>query len=227
MCASFLGGGFRTDCTEYLMVDNSAGNHWCAYTGIAHLLDQARGRFIVLCHQDVRLLSDGANELATRLGQLTARDPAWALAGNAGVRDDGQFALRITDPHGAGQSRGPFPARVASLDENFIVVRAATGIRPSATLSGFHLYGTDLCLQARGVGRSAWVIDFHLRHLSSGRVDAGFLRQQEEFERCWGRRLGRSERIRTTCTTLTLRAGFASALLGEWRLSRRRARLGV
>lgn len=227
MCASLLGGGFRSDCAEYLMVDNTAGNAWCAYTGIAHLLDQARGRYIILCHQDIRLLSDGAVELATRLDQLTVRDPGWGLAGNAGVTGEGILALRITDPHGAGQSRGPFPTRVVSLDENFIVLRAAAGIRPSATLSGFHLYGTDLCLQARSFGRSAWVIDFHLRHLSGGRVDAGFLRQQALFERSWGRRLGRSERIRTTCTTLTLRAGFASGLLGEWRLSRRRARLGV
>jgi hypothetical protein len=135
------------------------------------------------------------------------------------------LALRITDPHGTGQRIGPFPARVVSLDENFLVVRAASRIRPSTTLSGFHLYGTDLCLQARAAGRSAWVIDFHLRHLSAGRVDSNFLRQQAAFEENWGRRLGRSERIRTTCTTLTLRAGFASALLGEWRLSRRRARL--
>jgi hypothetical protein len=58
-------------------------------------------------------------------------------------------------------------------------------------------------------------------------VDLGFLDQQEAFEREWGARLGRSERIRTTCTTLTLRAGLASSLLGGWRLARRRARLGA
>lgn len=227
MCASFRGGGFDRHNSEFLCIDNSAGNLFCAYAGIDRLIEEARGRFVVLCHQDVRLLSDGAAELTARLAELTERDPNWALAGNAGVRPDGEFAVRITDPHGAGQNRGPFPALVNSLDENFIVVRRDAGVRPSATLSGFHLYGTDLCLQARAVGRTAWVVDFHLRHLSAGRVDAGFLRQQEAFERQWGARLGRSERIRTTCTTLTLRAGLASRLLGGWRLYRRRARLGA
>jgi hypothetical protein len=227
MRASFVGGGFVPGTAEFLRLDNSAGNTWCAYTGLAHLLDAARGEYVVLCHQDVRLLSDGAAELAARLTELTERDPSWALAGNAGVRPCGTMALRITDPHGPGQSRGPFPAQVTSLDENFIVVRRDAGIRPSAMLTGFHLYGTDLCLQARAAGRSAWVVDFHLRHLSAGRVDAGFLDQQEAFERQWGARLGRSERIRTTCTTLTLRAGLASSLLGGWRLYRRRARLGA
>jgi hypothetical protein len=227
MRASFLAGGFGEDCTEYLSLDNSQGNRWCAYAGIARLLDAARGRYAILCHQDVRLLSDGRAELAARLAELEARAPDWALAGNAGVRPDGALAIRITDPHGEDQKRGPFPARVASLDENFLVVRGDAGIRPSARLTGFHLYGTDLCLQARAAGRGAWVVDFHLRHLSAGRVDAGFLALQEAFERQWGARLGRSERIRTTCTTLTLRAGIASSLLGRWRLARRRARLGV
>ena len=227
MCASFRGGGFGPENSEFVCLDNSRVNLFCAYTGIARLLEEARGTHVVLCHQDVRLLSDGAQQLAARLAELTERDPLWALAGNAGVRPDGTLALRITDPHGAGQCRGPLPAQVASLDENFIVVRRDSGIRPTATLSGFHLYGTDLCLQARAAGRTAWVVDFHLRHLSAGRVDLGFLDQQEAFERQWGARLGRSERIRTTCTTLTLRSGLASSLLGGWRLARARARLGA
>ncbi len=188
MRASFMGGGFSADLAEFLHLDNSAGNGWCAYVGLRRLLDAARGRYVVLCHQDVRLLSDGAAELASRLADLTDAAPDWGVAGNAGVRPDGSLALRITDPHGAGQSRGPFPAQVLSLDENFIVVRREAGLRPSEMLSGFHLYGTDLCLQARMAGHSAWVIDFHLRHLSPGHVDAGFLRQQEAFERQWGQR---------------------------------------
>jgi hypothetical protein len=227
MRTSFTAGGFTDDRTEYLTLDNSGGNIWCAYSGITRLLEAARGRYAIFCHQDVRLLSDGLAVLAARLADLDRRAPDWALAGNAGMRADGRPALRITDPHGADQRSGPFPARVVSLDENFLVVRGDAGIRPSARLSGFHLYGTDLCLQARAAGRSAWVVDFHLRHLSAGRVDAGFLAQQEEFERQWGARLGRSERIRTTCTTVTLRAGLASSLLGRWRLARRRARLGL
>jgi hypothetical protein len=220
MRASFEAHGFGD--AEFLQLDNSAGNRWCAFTGLAAMIGQARGRILILCHQDVRLIGDGAAALRERLAALP---PCWGIAGNAGATPAGALRIRITDPHGADQARGPFPARVHSLDENFLVLRGGMGIRPSPDLGGFHLYGTDLCLAAAAAGRSAWVIDFHLHHLSPGRVDAGFLQCQEAFEKAWGARIGRASRIRTTCTTLTLRAGLAGRIAGAWRLFRRRRRL--
>lgn len=227
MRASFLAHGFGPGEAEFLQLDNSAGNRWDAFSGIAAMLGQARGRHVIVCHQDVRLIGDGAAALRARIAELDAIAPDWAVAGNAGVTASGALRLRITDPHGADQHRGPLPARIASLDENFLLIRGGAGVAPSGDLAGFHLYGTDLCLAARLAGRSAWVIDFHLHHRSPGRIDAGFLDQQERFERAWGARLGRGDRIRTTCTTLTLRAGPLSRLLGAWRLGRRRRKLRV
>jgi hypothetical protein len=222
MQESFSARGFTPDRAEFLALDNSGGNHATAYDGLARLLDRARGTYAILCHQDVRLIADGAETLEQRLRALPAE---WAVAGNAGMTREGRLVARISDPHGEDQARGPFPAEVASLDENFLAVRSASGLRPSRELSGFHLYGTDLCLRAREMGATAWVVDFHLRHLSAGRVDAGFLDLQDAFERHWGEKLGTSEEIRTTCTRLTLRGGIAGNLLGRWRLARRRARL--
>lgn len=223
MQASFAAHGFGD--AEFLQLDNSRSNRWCGYAGLAAMIREARGRFVICCHQDVRLIGDGAVVLRERLAALEAHDPSWAIAGNAGASPEGQLLIRITDPHGADQRRGPFPGLVHSLDENFLLLKGGTGIVPSPDLSGFHLYGTDLCLAARQAGRSAWVIDFHLHHLSPGRVDRGFLDCQEAFEKAWGRRVGRASRIRTTCTTLTLRAGLRGHIAGAWRLFRRRWRL--
>lgn len=223
MQASFLAHGFGD--AEFLHLDNSDGNQWCAFSGLTAMIRRARGRHIICCHQDVRLIGDGAAVLHDRIAALEAHDPSWAVAGNAGASPEGQLLIRITDPHGADQKRGPFPGLAHSLDENFLLLKGGTGLVPSQDLSGFHLYGTDLCLAARQAGRSAWVIDFHLHHLSPGRVDAGFLRCQAAFEKAWGRRIGRASRIRTTCTHLTLRAGLGGHLLGAWRLARRRWRL--
>jgi len=225
MRASFEARGFTPGHAEFLTVDNTGGNRRCAYAGLREMLLAASGAYAILCHQDVRLLADGAAELEARLAALDRRDPRWAVAGNAGTTEEGELRLRISDPHGEDQNRGPLPARAASLDENFLVLRREAGVLPSAGLRGFHLYGTDLCLQARVAGRTAWVIDFHLRHLSAGRVDRGFLAEQAAFERHWGRRIGRSERIRTTCAKLTLRGGMAGVLLASLRLAKRRARL--
>lgn len=223
MQASFVAHGF--EAAEFLHLDNSEANRWCAFTGLTAMIRRARGRFVICCHQDVRLIGDGAAVLRDRLAALEAHDPSWGIAGNAGASPEGRLVIRITDPHGADQARGPFPGLVHSLDENFLVLKGGTGIVPSPDLAGFHLYGTDLCLAARQAGRSAWVIDYHLHHLSPGRVDAGFLDCQAAFERAWGRRLGQASRIRTTCTHLTLRAGWRGHLLGAWRLARRRWRL--
>ncbi len=222
MVESFAAGGFDAATAEFLFLDNSAGNQWDAYTGLPRLLAAARGRHAILCHQDVRLLRDGAPQLLACLADLDARDPNWALAGNAGARADGRLALRITDPHGADQHRGPLPAQVESLDENFIVLRRDAPIGLSADLAGFHLYGADLCLHARLAGRSAWVVDFHLQHLSPGRVDAGFLAAQEAFQRKWAAQLRRTAPIHTTCTRLDM-PGNA---LGRWLAGRRLARRG-
>jgi hypothetical protein len=224
MRASFEARGFTGDTAEFLHLDNSAGNAWDAYAGLARLLDLARGRHVILCHQDVRLLEAGATELSARLDALTARDPDWAVAGNAGITEEGQHAMRITDPHGPDQRRGTLPARVGSLDENFLVVRAETGLRPSTALRGFHFYGTDLCLRARQRGLTAWAIDFHLHHLSAGNIKADFFREQARFERHWGATLGRSLRVKTTCAKLILRAGIGSSIIGGWCLASRRFR---
>jgi hypothetical protein len=218
MRASFAAGGFDETCCEYLDIDNSAGNRLDAYAGLRAMIAAAQGETLILCHQDVRLIADGAAVLRARLAALPAD---WAVAGNAGVTAEGRYAIRISDPHGEDQHRGPLPARVVSLDENFLVLKRAAGLLPSAALRGFHLYGTDLCLHARLAGRSAWVLDFHLRHLSPGRVDAGFLAEQKEFEHHWGAILGRTERLRTLATRLTLAAGPLGRALAAWRRRRR------
>ena len=138
------------------------------------MLAAARGRFVILCHQDVRLLGEGRVALDARLADLDARDPTWAVAGNAGGIRPGALALRISDPHGADQRRGLLPCRVASLDENFLIVRREARIGFSRDLSGFHFYGADVCLAADVMGHSCYVVDFHLQHLSPGRKGAEF-----------------------------------------------------
>jgi hypothetical protein len=225
MRESFARGGFCETTTETLIIDNTRGNQADAYRGYARLIALARAPLLILAHQDLRLLRDDAATLRARLADLDARDPAWALAGNAGGLADGSLAIRITDPHGADQRVGALPARAASLDENFIVLRRVAGIGFSAPLSGFHLYGADLCLDACAKGRSAWVIDFHLQHLSGGRVDAAFLAAEAAFEAHWSGRIPGLDRLRTTCTTLDLRPGWLPRLGAGWRRARRRRRL--
>jgi hypothetical protein len=198
MLDSFHRGGFTGNTTEYLFIDNTGPDQTCAYRGLNAILNAARGTYVVLCHQDVRLFADDIDALDQRLIDLQARDPMWALAGNAGGVAPGILALRISDPHGNDQNSGNLPSQVVSLDENFIIVKAASRTGFSADLVGFHFYGADICLHAGLAGYTAYVIDFHLRHLSGGNKSDDFVIAQTHFCAKWNRVLT-SRWIQTTC----------------------------
>jgi hypothetical protein len=201
MRASFEARGFRGDDCEYLIVDNSAGNVADAYAGCRDLLNRAKGTFVILCHQDVVAIDDRA-KLEACLAELDAIDPTWAVAGNAGGTVDRLF-IRISDRSGSDQNAGPFPAKVTSLDENFFVVKRDAGVSFSRDMRGFHLYASDICLNADILGYSAYVIAFHLRHDGAGAMGRDFDACKSAFQAKWSRAL-RARRLRTTCTTVDI-----------------------
>jgi hypothetical protein len=213
MCATFRAFGFDAPDCEFISIDNTGSSQTEAYAGLNRLLDRARGRFVILCHQDVRLIGDGRPELERRLADLEARDPTWALAGNAGGVRPGQLALRITDPHGLNRRVGELPERVVTLDENFIVMKRSARLGFSRDLAGFHLYGADLCLLADILGYASYVIDFHLQHLSPGTKSADFHAAEAAFRAKWSRAL-RSRWLQTTCALLPISGDRLDRLIG-------------
>jgi len=206
MRASFIAGGFGVNDCEYIFIDNTGSEQTCAYRGLSDALSQARGRYVILCHQDVRVIENGDSrtDLDMRLAELNELDSSWAIAGNAGGVAPGQLALRITDPHGQDQHIGDLPALVSSLDENFIVVRKDANLTFSHDLSGFHFYASDLCLIADILGWNAYVINFHIEHLSPGNSRSRDFAESKELVRTkWSKAL-RPRWLQTTCTLLRL-----------------------
>jgi hypothetical protein len=199
MVESFVSHGFTPADCEYLYLDNSESNRFDAFRGYNIFLSEARGDFIILCHQDILLLDDGRAELEQRLDELTAHDPKWALCGNAGGVAFNRWAVRISDRFGTNQSIGAFPVHVTALDENFILVKREANLASSSDLSGFHFYGADLCIVADFLGRSAWVIDFHLCHKGVGTTGASFYRHRKDVARKY-RKAFRSRFVVTTMT---------------------------
>jgi len=214
MRASFEAGGFTPDDCEYTVIDNTQPPQTCAFRGLNRALAAARGRHVILCHQDVRLLDDDRDRLDEKLTQLQSADPDWALAGNAGAIAPGRLALRISDPHGSNRSVGDLPARVMSLDENFIVVRREARIGFSRDLDGFHFYGADICLNADIMGWSAYVIDFHIEHLSPGNKSADFQASQTAFRNKWAHAL-RPRWIQTTCALIHVTGDVLDGFVGR------------
>ncbi len=203
MLASFRAGGYSDMLCEYIFVDNTGPLQTDAFRGLNALLNAAHAPHVILCHQDVRLLNDDRATLDRRITELTKRDANWALAGNAGGVSAGRLALCISDPHGKDQRVGHFPERVVSLDENFIVVRRESRIGFSNDLTGFHFYGADICLHASQMGYSAYVIDYHLEHLSAGKKDHSFDAAERAFRSKWAQALT-PRWLQTTCSLLHL-----------------------
>lgn len=211
MVASFRERGFLGDDCEYIAIDNSIDNSADAYTGGNSFITAASGEFIIICHQDI-LLIDNRKQLEERLAELTTIDGQWAVCGNSGGVSPLRLATRITDPHGVDQKTMAMPARVMSLDENFLVLKRSANVGFSWDLSGFHLYGTDICIMADIMGRTAWVIDFHLEHLSPGTRDDGLMIARKALVDKYARAF-RMRWIRSTCEIM-----FLSGLLTLSRL---------
>lgn len=186
---SFIAAGFDETRCHYTAFDNRHGNAYEPYSTITKVLQETVEPYTIFCHQDVLLnKGDGFEQLLGVLNELDKVDPNWAVAGNAGINSRYQSVRRITDPHNRSQWAGELPAKVHSLDENFLVIKTSADVRCSAELSGFHLYAIDLCFNAIFNGYSAYVIDFHLTHLSGGKWSQEFIDCIKAFQSVWSHR---------------------------------------
>ncbi len=200
MRQSLAEAGFTEERCRFLLFDNSAGNAHEPYSAINQALDDAEEPYVIACHQDI-LLDQGPafDQLVFQLELLNRDHPQWAVAGNCGGKSNLAEIYHLHDPNGFHHA-APLPQQVQTLDENFFVIRRASGVRCSAELSGFHLYATDLCLHAAALGFSCHVIDFYFTHLSGGNVNSDhFKAGLAEFRRYWDPKF-RMYLVRTPCT---------------------------
>lgn len=199
MKESFESRGFTSGC-EYLVADNCGGNRFDAYTAIARFIQQAKGSYIIVVHQDVRCI-DSIQQLTGCLEQLTALDNKWAVCGNAGCMGYHEDLMHINIAGKIVTSRN-LPGKVTSLDENLLIINKNTGVTVSGDLSGFHLYGTDICITAATLGYNSYVIPFMVKHLSFGNL-ADLKKHIHLFVNGYGKKL-ESRFIATTCTKFYL-----------------------
>ena len=197
MRSTFEAAGFREPLARYTI---EQGEPYAAITR----LGQSKEPYVLLVHQDVRCdLCDTADALQRRLAELTALDPTWAIAGNAGADPKHMLFLHLDDPNGRWRTHSGLPVSVVSLDENFLVLRTERLPRCSPNLSGFHLYGSDACLNARRDGSRAYVIQFLVTHLSGGN-HAGLLPSRLAFAAEWSRHVIRPQYLRVSWGVIAL-----------------------
>ncbi len=211
MLETFNKSGFTSDICEFLYLDNSTENKYDGFKGLNLFLRQAKGKYIIICHQDVLMDKDNIYDLRKRLIELDKVDSNWAICGNAGAMGPNYIVYHISYPKGKMMSKGKFPLKVSSLDENFLLIKNNACLSFANNLTGFHLYATDLCLNAELNGFNSYVIRFNLTHKSRGNSSADFHKIRKELIKKYNY-FFRSRWIQTTCTVFYLSGSFFGRL---------------
>ena len=146
----------RSPClaTLPLHVEKGAPSAAIAYN---RALDATDADVVIFAHHDVFLPQGWDKLLETRLAEVAAADPNWALFGSFGVGlDDAHIGPVWSSSLGQIIGRVPLqPVQVQSYDELLIILRRSSGLRFDEALPGWHFYGTDIVAQARAKGLNA------------------------------------------------------------------------
>jgi Glycosyltransferase like family len=171
-----------------------------AACGLSFGRERASHDWAVCVHQDVYLPKRWDQRLIHQLCEAERRFGTIGVAGVYGVgeviaphdRAQPLAAERIgwAVDHGRDLRDGPeLPAAVAMLNELLLVVRRDSGLEFDPA-TGFHLYGADICLQARERGLAVVALGALCHHNSrSVGLPEAFFRSAEVFARKWSHRL--------------------------------------
>lgn len=206
--------GFSGPDVEFLYFDNKQSNQYDGYSGINKAIRMARGEYLLFCHQDILFKFDNRKKLEKLLIELNDTYPEWAIAGNAGKDKNGRVHMVISEPDKPNIRQGYIPSEVISLDENFLIINRKNNIACTTIFKGFHLYGVDLCENARRLGLKSYVIDFHLLHKSSGKVDPSYEELQKEYIKWWGQN-NRSRFIWAMCSNFFISSNSIMRFFGN------------
>ena len=133
-------------------------------------LRKAATDVVVFVHQDVFLPAGWEDKLQRALNWLYKNDPQWAVAGIWGVKASGGRSGHLYCV-GLGQVLGDEyegAVEVQTLDEVLLIVRKSSQLKFDENLPGFHLYATDICLEAQRRGLRCYAISAFCVHNTNG-----------------------------------------------------------
>lgn len=178
--------------------------------GYARAMEMATAEVLIFAHCDVFFPNGWFERLAWEVDRLSHMDPNWAVAGISSITPSGEQVGRMFDtalePEFR-ETRGVFgkeltsPVPIVSADELVLIVRRGAGISFDPLLPEFHLYGTDIILEAERHGKRSYGLDMPLIHNAKAQLRLGpdYGRAFRYMVRKWRDRLP----VLTTCVPLT------------------------
>ena len=158
-----------------------------AADGLNAGIEQAKNEFVVLVHQDVYVPEGWPARMVAQWRLAQRQGGRVGIAGVFGVLDrrvpfDAIGRVVHRDRLLAHRS---LPSDVDGLDELLMMVPRDTPLRADAAL-GWHLYGTDLALQAQARDLRVVVLDAPCHHNSlTGRVPSKYRESERVLARKW------------------------------------------
>ena len=166
-------------------------------------IDAAKSDVLVFAHQDVYLPETWLADLNRALATLSVIDPHWAVLGAWGITASGNGAGNVYCGATMKRLGTPFNGvvKVMSLDELILIMRKSSGLRFDEHLEGFHMYGTDICLEAARRGMNCYAISAFCIHNTNGYnlLPLQFWRNYLFIRKKWRSLLP----ITTSCTRIT------------------------
>ena len=122
-------------------------------------LEKAGTDLVVLAHQDVYFPPGWLDSLMSTLDLLSVRDPEWGVLGVwGGIDDEGSPGYMYwTGVNGTAGKPFKGVREVRSLDEVVLILKKSSGLRFDERISGYHFYGTDICLEANRRGKKCYI----------------------------------------------------------------------
>ena len=131
---------------------------------------KANTDILVFAHQDVYLPEGWGAALEKALEVLSKQDPDWGVLGVWGLDAAGKGAGDVYCTFAMKRLGGPFEgvSEVRTLDEVMLIVRKSSGLKFDEQMKGYHLYGTDICLQAQQRGMKCYAVSAFCVHNTNG-----------------------------------------------------------
>ena len=185
-------------------------NQSSAAGAYARAIERANADVLVFAHCDVYLPAGWFRRLAWEVDRLARLDPDWAVAGISSLTSSGELVGRMYDTSleplfpetlGIYGKALTVPVPIVSADELGLIVRRDARVSFDPLLPEFHLYGTDIILQAEQQGKRSYGLDMPLIHNAKAqlRVGSDYVRAYNYMVRKWRARLP----VPTTCGSLT------------------------
>lgn len=186
-------------------------NQASASGAFARAMETATAEILVFTHCDVFFPTGWFERLAWEVDRLGRMDPDWAVASVFGITPAGDGVGRMWDcalepifreTSGVIGTALTTPVPIVSLDEMAFAVRREAGVSFDPSLPEFHLYGTDIVLEAERQGKRSYGLDVPLIHNAKPqlRIGSDYARSYRYMVTKWRDRLP----VKTPSSTLSI-----------------------